>query len=359
MKLVPQTAPYIRKNVSVKRMMLDVIIALVPVTLFAMIQNGWGAIYVLLISLATMVATELIAHAVMHWPEDMKFKELFTKEGFLKLKEKYTINNITASVISGLIYALILPAYCNWYVVFVGALFGMLFGGLGSNIFNPAAVGRIFVGICFGTQISEAYEMSEYFSVYTSATAVVSGTPLVNWDYTLSEIFFGQIPGCMGEVSALMILIGALYLFARRSADLRPALSYFLSFALIMFIVTISEVGFVDYTFTKWLSKIFAGGALFGAAFMITDPVTSPTTKYGRVLYGILAGCITALIRAVGSYPEGVAFSILIVNMLTPTIDYFMRGKPNTYTKKQIILAASIIVVVGFIVAAAKGGWFA
>ena len=80
MKLVPQTAPYIRKNVSVKRMMLDVIIALVPVTLFAMIQNGWGAIYVLLISLATMVATELIAHAVMHWPEDMKFKESFFSE---------------------------------------------------------------------------------------------------------------------------------------------------------------------------------------------------------------------------------------------------------------------------------------
>ncbi len=364
MKLVPQTAPYIRKNVSVKRMMLDVIIALAPVTLFAMIQNGWGAIYVLLISLVTMVATELIAHAVMHWPEDMKLKELFTKEGFLKLKEKYTINNITASVISGLIYALILPAYCNWYVVFVGALFGMLFGkmvfgGLGSNIFNPAAVGRIFVGICFGTQISEAYEASKYFNVLTEGTVNVSGTPLVNWNYTLSEIFFGQIPGCMGEVSALMILIGAVYLFARRSADLRSALAYFLSFSVIMLVVTLSEVGLVSYTLTKWLSKILAGGALFGAVYMITDPVTSPTTKYGRVLYGILAGCITALIRAVGSYPEGVAFSILIVNMITPTIDHFMRGKPNTYTWKQIVLAASIIVVVGFIVAAAKGGWLA
>ena len=366
MKLVPQTAPYIRKSVSVKRMMLDVIIALLPVTLFAVIQNGWGAIYVLLISLVTMVSTELIAHGIMHWPEDMKLKEVFTKEGFSKLKSEYTINNITASVISALIYALILPAHCNWYVVFIGALFGMLFGkmvfgGLGSNIFNPAAVGRIFAGICFGSQISEAYEKSEYFNVLVQGTVNVSGTPLVNWNYSLKDIFLGQIPGCMGEVAALMILIGAIYLFVRRSGDIRSALSYFLSFAIIIFVATAAEVGFVDYLGTKWLSKILAGGALFGAVYMITDPVTSPTTKFGRVLYGILAGCITALIRTVGSYPEGVAFSILIVNMITPTIDHFMRGKPNTYTWKQIVLAAGIIVVVCAVVAAAilsnKGGW--
>jgi electron transport complex protein RnfD len=366
MKLVPQTAPYIRKSVSVKRMMLDVIVALMPVTLFAVIQNGWGAIYVLLISLVTMILTELVAHGIMHWPEDMKVKEIFTKEGFLKLKSQYTINNITASVISGLIYALILPAHCNWYVVFMGALFGMLFGkmvfgGLGSNIFNPAAVGRIFAGICFGSQISEAYEKSEFYNVLVQGTVNVSGTPLVNWNYTLQDIFLGQIPGCMGEVSALMILIGAVYLFARRSGDLRSALSYFLSFAIIMLVATTAEVGFVSYLGTKWLSKIFAGGALFGAVYMITDPITSPTTKFGRILYGILAGCITALIRTVGSYPEGVAFSILIVNMVTPTIDYFMRGKPNTYTWKQIVLATAIIVAVGAIVAASilsnKGGW--
>lgn len=370
MKLVPQTAPYIRKNVSVKRMMLDVIVALMPVTLFAVIQNGWGAIYVLLISLATMVLTELVAHGIMHWPEDMKIKEVFTKEGFLKLKSQYTVNNITASVISGLIFALILPAHCNWYVVFIGALFGMLFGkmlfgGLGSNIFNPAAVGRIFTGICFGSQISEAYEKSEYFISLTDAT--VSGTPLVNWKYNLPEIILGQIPGCMGEVSVLMILIGAIYLFARRSGDLRSALSYFLSFAIIMLVVNVidatmfasPDTNAASYAMDKWLKAIFSGGALFAAVYMITDPITSPITKFGRVLYGILAGCITALIRVVGSYPEGVAFSILIVNMLVPTIDYFMRGKPNTYTWKQIVLATSIILVVGIVVAVAKGGWLA
>ena len=158
MKLVAQTAPYIRKNVSVKRMMLDVIVALMPVTIFACIQNGWSGIYVFLISIATMLAVELGAHMLIKWPTGMKFKELFTKDGFKKVKGVYTINNITAPLISALIYALIMPAGCNWYVVFIGALFGMLvgkmlFGGLGSNIFNPAAVGRVFVGVCFGTQL--------------------------------------------------------------------------------------------------------------------------------------------------------------------------------------------------------------
>ena len=104
MKLVPQSAPYIRKPVSVSRMMLDVIIALLPVTVFAMVLNGWGSIYVLLISLAAMVGSELIANAFIKWPKGMKFKELFSKEGFAKLKEGYTINNILAPVISALIF---------------------------------------------------------------------------------------------------------------------------------------------------------------------------------------------------------------------------------------------------------------
>lgn len=368
MKLIPQTAPYIRKNVSVRRMMLDVIIALLPVTLFAMIQNGWSAIYVLLISLGTMVLTEVIAHLVMKWPKGMKFKEAFSKEGFKQITALYTINNFTASIISGLIYALILPAGCNWYVVFIGALFGMLigkmvFGGLGSNIFNPAAVGRIFVGVCFGTQIGDAYKLSpNYLGADAIAGATVDGvaggTPLVNSGYSLLDLFLGNVPGCMGEVSALLILVGAIYLFARRSADLRSSLSYLLSFAVIMFVAVFVKGGFNLASASDWLYQILAGGVLFGAVFMVTDPVTSPTTKFGRILFGIIGGCITALIRTLGAYPEGVAFSILIINMLAPTIDYFMRGKPNHYTVKQCILAASIIIVIGAIVACAVGGWF-
>ena len=245
MRLVSKSAPYIRKSVSVSRMMLDVIIALLPVTIFAMIQNGWGGIYVFLISLAIMVFFELLIHMFIHWPSGMKFKELFSKDGFAKVKESYTINNILAPVISGLIFALIMPANCSPYVIIVGAAFGMivgkmLFGGLGQNIFNPAAAGRIFATICFGTKINEANILSGG-DVINGATALASTKGnLGNMDYSLIDLFMGNVPGTMGEVSKLMILIGAVYLFARRSADLRSALSYFLSFALIMLVGSIS-----------------------------------------------------------------------------------------------------------------------
>ena len=241
MKLVPQSAPYIRKPVSVRRMMIDVLIALVPVVLFACIQNGWSGIYVILISVATMLICELVAHAFIKWPTGLKFKELFSKEGFIKLKSQYTINNIIAPLISAIIYALILPANCDWYVVFIGALFGILvgkmfFGGLGSNIFNPAATGRVFVGVCFGSKL-----------IYGAGGVDVaaSGTPLAQLqdslanigealkNYSLLDLFLGQVPGSMGEVSALLIIVGGIYLFARRSADLRSCLSMLLSFALI------------------------------------------------------------------------------------------------------------------------------
>ncbi len=362
MKLVPQSSPYIRKNVSVARMMTDVIIALMPVTIFAMIQNGWNGIYVFLISIATMVFFELLIHMFIHWPKGMKVKELFSKEGFIKVKSAYTINNILAPIISALIFALIMPAGCNGYVIFTGAAFGiiigkMVFGGLGSNIFNPAATGRIFSSICFGSQIGAA-------NLISGGAVVADATPLgvikannlnlANNPYSFLDLFLGNVPGAMGEVSVLLILVGAVYLFVRRSADLRSFLSYFCSFAVVMLIASISFLK-VDSTinvFSVWMYQILAGGMLFAAVFMVTDPVTSPTSKFGRILFGTIAGTVTALIRIVGAYPEGAAFSILIANMLVPTIDHFMRGKPNTYTWKQCLITAVYMLAICGIVTA-------
>ena len=372
MKLVPQTSPYIRKNVSVKRMMLDVIIALLPISIFAMIVNGWNGIYVFLISIVTMLFFELLCHMFIKWPKDMKIKELFSKEGFLRVKETYTINNITDPLISALIYALIMPAGTNWYVVFVGAAFGMivgkmLFGGLGSNIFNPAATGRIFAMVCFGTQIGSAYSSQPGYDVTAGATplGVIKTSEGLNFAntgyYTLLDLFVGNVPGTLGEGCVVAILIGGIYLFYRHSADLRSALSYFLSFAVVMLIAVVSFYGKYKEgdVWEMWLYQILAGGVIFATVFMITDPVTSPTSKFGRVAFGTIAGLITALIRVVGSYPEGAAFSILIVNMLTPCIDYFMRGKPNTYTWKQCLGLSIVVVLICCIVSASvMGGWF-
>lgn len=358
MKLVPKSSPYIRKNVSVKRMMLDVIIALIPVVLFAIFTNGWNGIYVLLISVVTMLVLEWVSIAMMKWPKDLKFKEIFKKEGFAKVKSIYTINNLTAPLISALIYALILPAGCDPYVVFIGAVFGilvgkMLFGGLGSNIFNPAAVGRIFVGICFGTQVGNAYSNVDSFAGATPLAYTHLNLSDIG-NYSLADMFLGNIPGCMGEVSAILILVAGVYLLVRRSADFRAMLGYMLTFGVIMLCACVAQYS-VDKTSSvldMWVYQMCGGGLLFGAVYMITDPVTSPTTKFGRLFYAALAGCITALIRVCGAYPEGVAFSILIVNMLAPTIDHFMRGKPNTYTWKQVATLAVVVIIVCAVVTA-------
>lgn len=365
MRLVPQTSPYIHKNVSVKRMMLDVIVALMPVTLFAMIVNGWNGIYVFLISIITMVLIELFCHMIIKWPKEMKIKELFTKTGFGRVKETFTINNFTAPVISALIYSLIMPAGCNGYVIFIGAVAGiligkMVFGGLGSNIFNPAAVGRTFVAICFGNDIGNAYAKAD---VYAGATPLgfTKGNLSAIGNYSLWDLFIGNIPGCMGEVCILAILIGAVYLFARRSADLRACLGFLLTFGVVMLFACIGTYAELKTgnIMEMWLYQMLSGGAVFGAVFMITDPVTSPTSKFGRVAFAGIAGCIAALIRVCGAYPEGVAFSILIANMLAPCIDYFMKGKPNTYTWKQCLcLGIGIALVCVIVTASVMGGWF-
>ena len=179
--------------------------------------------------------------------------------------------------------------------------------------------------------------------------------------FDLGDLFLGSnIGGTLGEGCKLLILVGGLYLFIRRSADLRSALSYFLSFALVMLVAVASYSGKYEGNVAKmWAYQLLSGGVIFAAVFMITDPVTSPTTKFGRVAFGAIAGSITALIRVVGAYPEGAAFSILIANTIAPALDYFMRGKPNTYTWKQCLgLGIGLVIVCCIASASVMGGWF-
>ncbi len=376
MNFVRHTSPYIRKNVSVKRMMLDVIIALVPIVLFATIQNGWNGIYVILTSVLTMLIVEFVAVALIKWPDGMPRKELFSKTGFKRVLEGFTINNITCPIISALIYSLLLPAATPVYVVIVGAVVGILFGKLvfgpyGNNIFNPAAVGFIFVKLCFSSQLDAAIinQTSQIFPGLIQNDVIAGGTPLGQMagnlgnfanaitTYSLQDLFFGQVPGAMGEVCTLLILVAFVYLAARRAIDLRASLSMILSF-----VIVVVCVGFVlnskngtnvlDFT----LYQTMAGGLLFGAVFMITDPVTSPVTKFGRVAYGTFAGLLAVMIRFIGAYPEGVAFAILLANMIASALDYFMQGKKNTYTWPQIVGVVVALVIVCLIVCFSVNG---
>ena len=353
MKLIKESAPYIRRKADVKRMMLDVLIALTPITIFSCVMYGFEAIYVLLLSIAVMLASEAVFVYIINRPKYDGTKKPF-KEKLKEAYSHYTINNLLAPLISAVIYSLIMPAGARVWVVIVGALFGiivgkLLFGGLGSNIFNPAALGRVSATICFG---GFTHKESTFIDV------VAGGTPLahVNGDvtnitnYRIIDLFIGTVPGAMGEGGKIAIIAGAIYLLIRKSADIRAMLSTIITFAFLMLIAGLK----VDSAnaLKIMLYQLLSGGLLFGAVFMVTDPVTSPTTKFGRILYGALIASLVCLIRLFGAFPEGVAFAILIMNMFVPAIDYYKWSNPKYNYKQLIALGVVILLMVLIIVVA-------
>ena len=365
-----ETSPYIRKKVSVKRMMLDVIIALIPILLFAMIQNGWNGIYVILTAVITMLLTEFIAVGLIKWPSGMKRRELFSKVGFKRVLEGFNINNILCPLISAFIFSLLLPAATPVYVVIVGSLVGILFGQLvygpyGSNIFNPAAVGFIFVLLCFSSQLDAARNVAA--GVVRPDLVVdgvlAGGTPLAQIagnlsnfgnalaNYSISDLFLGNVPGAMGEVCSLLIIVAFVYLLIRRAIDVRSTIGMLLGFSVVALSVgiTLYCINGTD-VWNFYLYQMLAGGLLFASVFMITDPVTSPVTKFGRLFVGVFAGLMVGLIRFIGSYPEGTAFAILLANIIASTLDYFMQGKKNTYSWIQLLVTFVVMIAICLII---------
>ncbi len=325
MKLVRETSPYLRKSSSVSRMMLDVIIALMPLLIYACVVFSLRVLLVTFVSVAVMLLSELL---------------------FCKIcKKKITRNNFLAPIISGMIYAFLLPSTISIYIVVVGALVGIIigklvFGGLGSNVVNPAAFGRCFVGICFGSSFT-------YSNLVTSATALgdlktsgLASYALVLENYSLCNLFLGNIPGSIGEVCKLLIIVGAIYLFVRKSADIRTFIGFIGTFVLLSLVAAIAmNVDVIEFT----LFNLFTGGVLFGAVYMITDPVTTPITQRGRVLFGVLVAGTTLMIRFFGAYPEGMAFSIILFNMCVPLIDHHSISA-NKFTLKYSLATAGIII---------------
>ena len=346
MRLIKENSPHINKDSSVKRMMLDVLIALIPVVVYAIIQFKIKAVLVLVVSVAVMLICELVyVFLVSKEPFDGTKKKF--SERVKHAYSKATINNIITPIISGVIYALIMPSTSKIYIVIIGAICGivlgkLVFGGMGANIFNPAAVGRVIVMVCFGSDL--VYESVKGLN---GVDAIAGATPLVALAEDLSvvniemikNLFIGTVSGSMGEVSKICIIVGGIYLVIRRSADFRVMVSTILSFAILMFVASFKASSTpVLYT----LYQILSGGLLFGAIFMATDPVTSPVTRPGRITFGIMIGVISALIRLVGAYPEGVAFAILISNMFVVVIDYY-KWSTNKYSWKHILLWTIII----------------
>lgn len=346
MQTIKQTSPYVRKDVSTKRMMTDVLIALIPVVAFAIYRFGFDAILRILVSLVVMIGLEALVFGITHKPGKVEGKWNLFKSRYAD----YTINNITAPAVSAVIFALLVPSKLPIYAVVVGAAFGilvakMLFGGLGSNIFNVAAAGRIFIALAITSMFDGTYVGVDLVAGGTALTTLRSGLgfPGVLNSYSLVELFFGNIPGAMGEISAAAILIGAAYLIIRRSADYRVMLSTALTFVILMFFAGLKL--YPDMTLEYVLFQLFSGGLMFGIVFMVTDPVTSPVSRPGRWLYGAFVAVLVVLIRLFGAYPEGVAFAILFANMFVPLIDY---PKWSTNKVKPAFVASYIVLLIIF-----------
>ena len=357
MNIVKENAPHIRKKISVQRMMLDVIVALLPVVIMSLVVYQLKALMIIGISIVTMVLAEFIYVGLRNkMPKDGD-KHSFKEKFLFAYKGHYTSVNVIAPIVSALIFAMIMPANATWYATLIGSLLGialgkLVFGGLGNNIFNPAAVGMVITKICFSSSYPAMdYSKDSFIDVSTGGTPLSdlasNGLSTALNDYSILNLLFGRIGGTLGEACSILIIIGAIYLIIRHTADFRSMLSYLGTFLFLILIsgIVIINVNPNNFNYLSFiLYELLTGGLLFGAAFMITDPVTSPITSPGRVIYGILAGILTVFIRFFAALPEGVAFSILIANMCAPLIDQ-VKWSSQKYTVKKLIVMACMLVI--------------
>ena len=296
-------SPHVRSQNTTKALMRDVVIALLPVLAFGVYRFGLDALKVIAISVVTCDVCELLFELIA--------------------KKPITVFDYSA-VVTGLILAINLPSTVAWWIPVIGGAFAiiavkMLFGGIGQNFMNPALAARCFLLISFAGRMSD-------FSVdgVSSATplAVLKGGEGVD----LLTLFLGYHGGCIGEVSALAILIGGVYLIVKKVISVRIPLTYVLSTALFIFLINLACGN--DITVNYMVGQVLSGGLLVGAFFMATDYATSPVTSKGQIVYGIILGLMTALFRVLGSSAEGVSYAIIIGNLLVPIIEKITIPKP-------------------------------
>ena len=307
-KLLASPGPHLWKNQSTSRIMYLVVIALLFPTASGIYFFGLRAITVIAVSVVAAVATEYVCKRLRKKPFVMDW----------------------SAVITGLLLALVLPATLDLWMVAVGSIFSIAivkeaFGGLGHNIFNPALGGRAFLAASFSVKMTTWVEPMGF-----SADAVTTATPLGSSFVWAGEklalyrdIFLGNTGGSLGETSALAILIGGIMLLALRIINWRIPTFYIGTVALLALAVGQDPVIYM-----------FSGGLMIGAFFMATDYVTSPITGWGRIIFAVGCGVLTVIIRYYGGLPEGVAYSILFMNALSPLIDRYVRTRPYGKVKK-------------------------
>lgn len=287
------SSPHIRHEDTTRGIMLDVIIALLPAAIYGCILFGWRAAILLIVTVATAVASEAV------WN--------------IALKKQQTIGDLSA-VLTGLLLGMNLSSQTPFWIAAIGSVVAIIvikqmFGGLGFNFANPAMTARIVLLVSF------AGKMSNYVS---PIDAVSTATPMVGeTSYSIKQLFFGMHSGSIGETSAFLLIIGGIYLILRRV--IKPIIP-------VAFIGTVAVATLIAGGNLKL--AIFGGGLMLGAIFMATDYVTTPTTNLGKLIFGIGCGLITFVIRQFSPLPEGVSYAILLMNILTPHINRLTLSKP-------------------------------
>ena len=287
------SSPHVRSKDTSSRIMLYVILALLPTTFFGIYNFGYRALILILVTIASCVASEWVFEKIVH--------------------KKSTINDFSA-VVTGLLLALNLPATLPWWEAVIGGGFAivivkMMFGGLGQNFMNPALGARCFLLIAFAADMTK-------FAIddYTGATplALMRNDEAVN----TMDMLIGRTAGTIGETSAIAILIGAVILILLGVIDLKIPGAYIITF--VIFLLLFGGHGFDANYIT---AQLCGGGLMLGAFFMATDYVTSPITPGGKILFGICLGILTGVFRMYGANAEGVSFAIILSNLLTPMIE--------------------------------------
>ena len=323
---ITSPAPHVHSGDSIRRNMFLVILALLPAYIVSVVEFGWGALITAAISVAACVLTEwIIARFV--------------------LKEKSQSIGDLSAVLTGLLLAFNLPSNIEWWVVLIGAVVAigvgkMTFGGLGQNPFNPALVGRVFLLISFPVQmttwpVAKGWETS-YLDAETGATPLYYLKQIMKThDLSLTEhlpalkdAFLGAMGGSLGEVCALALIIGGLFLICTRVITWHIPVSIIATVALFSWIAT--PAGMEPHTFIAY--ELLTGGLMLGAFFMATDYVTSPMTAWGKIIFGIGVGLIMMVIRTWGAYPEGMSFAILIMNACVPLLN---KLRPQRFGEKK------------------------
>lgn len=287
-------SPHIRRKTSSSDIMFDVILALMPASLYGVYQFGLNAFLIIITSIATCVLTEYV---------------------YEKLMKKPITTGDYSAFLTGLLLALNLPSTVPLWMPIIGSVFAIivvkqLYGGLGQNFMNPALAARCFLLISFTGRMTD-------FAV----DGVSGATPLAMLKETgktvdLTSLFVGNIMGTIGETSAIALLIGAVYLLVKKIISIRTPLTYIGTF--LVFLILFGGQGF-DITYL--LSHLFGGGLILGAFFMATDYVTSPITSKGQIVYGVVLGLFTGIFRVFGGSAEGVSYAIILCNLLVPLIE--------------------------------------